>query len=68
MGLLAVATLLVDFIALKFMPLRTLYAQYKTVQSVDIDEMTPEDLKLFVEHDVINPHPLERKQVHCYVL
>jgi hypothetical protein len=40
-----------------------LYSQYKTVQSVDVDELTKEDMQLFVEHDVINPHPLERKQV-----
>lgn len=60
LGLLAVASTVVDLIALNFCPLRHIYGQYKTVTSVDFSDVQnlPQSMVLrFRNEDLINPRP-----------
>jgi hypothetical protein len=59
LGLLAVAAIIVDFLAGNVMPLKNIYSQYKQIQSVSFDELhvTREDLQKFAQEDLVNPKP-----------
>lgn len=60
LGLLAVATALVNFIAFSVLPMKNIYKQYKEVTSVDfsdIEHLPPSSLARFRSEDLINPQP-----------
>jgi len=59
LGLLAVASTIVDMVMTSVLPLRHIYAQYKKVDSVDVGdlELDKDDLAQLAKKDVINPPP-----------
>jgi ATP P2X receptor len=59
LGLLAVATLVVDILATRVLPLRALYRQYKQMESIDLPEvnLTEKDLTVLENEDLVNPKP-----------
>lgn len=59
LGLLAVASLVVDFMATSVLPLRAVYRQYKKIDSIDVSDMKldEDDLRTLAAVDVVNPPP-----------
>ena len=62
LGLLAVTTLIVDLLATRLLPLRSVITQYKTCDTagmVELEESLGEEdeLKRFTKADLVNPQP-----------
>eukprot|EP01138_Halocafeteria_seosinensis_P004396 gb/GECG01004497.1/.p1 GENE.gb/GECG01004497.1/~~gb/GECG01004497.1/.p1 ORF type:complete len:486 (+),score=39.44 gb/GECG01004497.1/:1-1458(+) len=60
LGLLAVAQSLVNTLAFNIMPMKWVYRQYQTVNSVDfsdIEGLPKSQLNRFKTEDLLNPHP-----------
>jgi hypothetical protein len=57
LALLAVAKTVVDFMAFQILPLKFIYKQYRTIDTVDFSDLTDADAAVFRKHDIINPHP-----------
>jgi hypothetical protein len=55
--LLKIATTIVDFLAFNLLPLKFIYKQYRTFDTVDFSELTDSIAAVFRKHDIINPHP-----------
>lgn len=55
--LLKIATTIVDFLAFNLLPLKFIYKQYRTVDTIDFSDLTDSDVAVFRKHDIINPHP-----------
>ena len=65
LGLLALATLVVDLIATRVIPLRAVYAGYKewaTLPREEIEELGEEELRRFAAEDLVNPAPAFRER------
>ncbi|KAA0149765.1 hypothetical protein FNF29_05775 [Cafeteria roenbergensis] len=66
MGLLAVSSSIVDGVAMNVLKMRHIYAQYRTVTSVDFSDIAAikqSDLNRFVAEDLVNPRPAIFEQV-----
>lgn len=60
LSLIAIAKVVVDFMALYCLPLRHVYSQYMKVKTVDFSDMEalgPKVLDRFRTHDLVNAHP-----------
>ena len=57
LALLAVAKTVVQVLAFSVLPLKYIYKQYQTIETVDFSDLTDADRARFKAHDVINPHP-----------
>jgi hypothetical protein len=66
LGLVALASTIVDVVATKCMPLRHIYDQYKKVDSIDFEalQLSAEELRMFAKEDLVNPKPRFIQQLH----